>query len=392
MIKTQYTQAYSALTFLLAENHLPQAEAEALKKAQSYLSTLKPHIYTHFNEGKSPEGFLKYLGEEKLLGCSLDFQGSPGFSDLFYGLLLYSIEHLDSGLRSLVSVHSSLAMYAIHKYGSPEIKNHLLPKLQMNKKTAAFALTEPLHGSDPASMQTHITKRSGQYYLSGEKHWVTNAKNSQALVVWFKDLDQYKGAVIDPHRKGVEITPMPEMMSLRTSPSFHIHLREVEVLPEEIFEVEGLKGPLSCLNNARWGVAWGALGAASACLEETLEYVLERQQFGRPLAQNQLVQSKLAQVWTQLQLGISYMLHLSQMKSQKTLTPQHVSLAKAHHVQQSLESARICRDLLGGVGVTQKFHTFRHMVNLESVNTYEGTEHIHRLIMGQQLTGLSAFS
>lgn len=391
MSKIQHSQPYSALNFLNATSGLTPSETQSLRAIQDFLQKIKPEIYHHFNQGQSPTEFLQILGSHQLLGCSLDFESSPQYSDLFYGLLLYCIEHLDSGLRSLVSVHSSLAMYAIHKYGSDELKKHLLLDLQKNIKTACFALTEPLHGSDPASMQTHVIKKAGRYYLNGEKHWVTNAQASHAMVIWFKDQDQYRGAVIDPHRKGIEIKPMPEMMSLRTSPSFHLTLREVEVEADEFLQIEGLRGPLSCLNNARWGVAWGALGAASACFEEALEYTQSRQQFQRPLAQNQLVQNKLANMWTQIQLGVSYMLHLSEMKSKKTLTPQHVSLAKAHHVTQALEIARSSRDLLGGVGVTQKFHTFRHMVNLESVNTYEGTEHIHKLILGQYLTGLSAF-
>lgn len=389
---SEFTQPYSALTFLHATSNLSPREQHLLIELQQFLKGLKPDIYAHFNAGTSPQNFMSFLGEKKILGCSLPISSDPVASDLLYGLALYCIEHLDSGLRSLVSVHSSLAMYAIHRYATSESKKYLLPDLQTQKKTACFALTEPLHGSDPASMETTLTYKNGVAYLNGVKHWVTNANQADVMVVWFKNKDQYLGAYIDPKSTGVKIEPMPTMMSLRTSPSFHITFKDVEIPASQIFEVEGLKGPLSCLNNARWGVAWGALGAASACFEEALHFTQNRTQFGRPLAKNQLVQAQLAKMWTEIQLGISYMIHLTKMKADKTLTPQHVSLAKAHHVRQALEISRSARDLLGGVGVTQKFHTFRHMVNLESVNTYEGTENIHKLILGQYLTGQSAFA
>lgn len=381
------------LSFLNTTARLSETERSHLETLSQFLKNeIEPDIYKNFNEGQSPKAFLKFLGEHQWLGTSLPFPGSSAHSDLFYGLLLYTIESTDSGLRSLVSVHSSLAMYAIYRFASETKKSELLSPLQKNELTACFALTEPKHGSDPASMETFITERNGKSYLNGEKHWVTNALDSQVMVVWFKDKDSYRGAIIDPQSPGVEIKPMPEMMSLRLSPSYHLTFKDVEVPKENFLEVEGLRGPLSCLNNARWGVSWGALGAASACFSEALKHTQERKQFGQPLAQNQLVQEKLVEMWTQIQLGISYMLHLSELKENKTLTPQQVSLAKLHHVSQSLEVARQARDLLGGVGVTQKFHTFRHMVNLESVNTYEGTMNIHKLILGQYLTKLAAFT
>lgn len=391
MKKFNINHPYEVLNFLSICDELGSEEKRILKELNTYLDSLRPEIYKYFNQNTYPKSFISTLGSHQIMGCNLDFEGNKKRSDLFYALLLFSIETLDSGLRSLVSVHSSLAMYALSRYAPPEHKSEILNEMQSFKKVGCFALTEPLHGSDPASMITSVTHKNGQSYLNGEKHWVTNAKNSDYMVVWFKDKDQYRGAFINPKSKGVEITAMPEMMSLRLSPSYLVKFNDVEIPKTQFLEVEGLKGPLTCLNNARWGVAWGALGAASSCFEEALNYTQNRMQFGKPLSHNQLVQEKLVYMWTQIQLSLSFLNHITKLKTEKKMLPQHVSISKMHHVSESLKIARMSRDLLGGIGTTQKFHTFRHMVNLESVNTYEGTENIHKLILGNYLTNQPAF-
>jgi len=341
---------------------------------------------------------MSELGELGALGCTFKGYGCAGVSSVAYGLLTREIERVDSGYRSALSVQSSLAMGAIYDFGNDQQKDKYLPKLAKGELIGCFGLTEPNHGSDPGSMETKAKydAASKTYILSGSKTWITNSPLADVLVVWAKCEDnKVRGFIVDRSisSKGLSTPKIDGKFSLRASTTGMILMDDVRVPAENLLpKVEGLKGPFTCLNNARYGIAWGALGAAEACLTIARQYTLGRKQFDRPLAANQLIQKKLADMVTEIGLGLSGCIQAGRLKDQHKLTPELVSLLKRNNAGKSLDIARVARDMLGGNGISDEYHVIRHVMNLESVNTYEGTHDIHALILGRAITGIAAFS
>ncbi|MGS2615567.1 acyl-CoA dehydrogenase family protein [Micromonospora sp. LZ34] len=355
---------------------------------------VRPHVAGWYEEGRVPARELaREFGKLGLLGMHLDGYGCAGASAVAYGLACLELEAGDSGLRSLVSVQGSLAMYAIWRYGSEEQKQRWLPSMATGEAIGCFGLTEPDHGSDPASMSTRARRDGDDWVLSGGKMWITNAPIADVAVIWARTDDGVRGFLVPMDTPGVGTQEIRRKMSLRASVTGEISLDDVRLpadarLPEAI----GLKAPLSCLTEARFGIVWGALGAARDCLETALAYAGTRTQFGRPLAGFQLTQAKLADMAVELQKGYLLALHLGRLADAGRLRPAQVSVGKLNNVREALAIARQCRTILGANGVSGDYPVMRHANNLESVLTYEGTSEIHQLVIGQQLTGLSAFA
>ncbi|HEY4122068.1 MAG TPA: acyl-CoA dehydrogenase family protein, partial [Byssovorax sp.] len=331
-----------------------------------------------------------------LLGGTLTGYGCAGMSSVEYGLAIQELEYGDSGLRSFVSVQGSLAMWPIWKYGSEEQKQRYLPKMASAELIGCFGLTEPDSGSDPGSMKTRAKKDGGDYVLSGTKMWITSAPVCDLAVVWAKvddgDASSIRGFVVERGMKGFETPTIHGKMSLRASPTGELVLNEVRVPAANLLpNVEGLKGPLGCLTQARFGISWGALGAARACYDAALAYARTRVQFGNAIASRQLVQKQLVEMATEIAKGQIMALHFGRMKDARGISPVQVSLCKKNNVGVALEIARTARGILGGNGILLDYPVIRHMLNLESVYTYEGTNEVHTLILGQALTGMSAF-
>ena len=328
-----------------------------------------------------------------LLGPQLEGYGCPGISYVGYGLIAREVERVDSGYRSMMSVQSSLVMYPIYAYGSEAQKQKYLPKLATGEWIGCFGLTEPDHGSDPGSMITRARSVDGGYKLSGAKMWITNSPIADVFVVWAKTDDgKIRGFILEKGMPGLSAPKIEGKLALRTSITGEIVMDEVFVPEENLMpNVEGLKGPFGCLNSARLGISWGALGAAEACWHSALNYTLDRKQFGRPLAQNQLIQKKLAIMQTDISLGLQGSLRAARLKDEGKLAPELISMMKRNNCCKALEIARESRDMHGGNGISDEFPIMRHMVNLEVVNTYEGTQDIHALILGRAQTGLQAF-
>lgn len=341
---------------------------------------------------------MNEMGELGALGCTIKGFGCAGVSSVAYGLLAREVEKVDSAYRSAISVQSSLVMGAIDEFGTQELKEKYLPRLAKGEIVGCFGLTEPNHGSDPSSMETKAKydSKSKTYSLSGSKTWITNAPIADVAVVWAKcDDSKIRGFLIDRKEssKGLSTPKIEGKLSLRASTTGMILMDNVVVPEGNMFPtVEGLKGPFSCLNNARYGIAWGALGAAESCLSLARTYSLERKQFQRPLAANQLIQKKFADMMTEISLGLNACLHLGRLKDKKMHTPEMISLLKRNNAGKALEIARNARDILGGNGISDEYHIMRHLVNLETVNTYEGTHDIHALILGRAITGIPAFA
>jgi glutaryl-CoA dehydrogenase len=343
-----------------------------------------------------PSELIEPMAELGLLGASLQGYGCAGMSAVQYGLMLQELEYGDSGLRSFASVQGSLAMYPIHAYGSEAQKERLLPGMAQGKLIGCFGLTEPDSGSDPSSMKTRARRDGSDWVLSGTKMWITNSPFADVAVVWAKtegdDPKGIQGFIVERGMKGFETPRIHGKMSLRSSETGEIVLDECRVPDENRLPgVRGLRGPLSCLTQARFGIAWGAMGAAKACFDATVDYTRSRVQFGVPIASKQLVQEHLADMATEIVKGDLLTLHYSRMKDRSGITPVQVSLCKRNNVGQALAIARRCRGLLGGNGILLEYPVIRHMLNLESVYTYEGTHEIHTLVLGQALTGHSAF-
>jgi glutaryl-CoA dehydrogenase len=320
--------------------------------------------------------------------------GGGGHDNIVYGLMMQEIERGDSGLRSFCSVMGSLVMYPIWKYGSEEQRKKWLPALASGKALGCFALTEPQHGSNPAGMETHVVKDAGGYRLTGFKRWSTNASEADVAVVWAKDeTGVVRGFLVDMHQKGVSAPRIMDKWSLRAAITSEITFDEVRVSADDVLPgVQGLKGPLSCLTQARYGIAWGTVGAAMSCYDAAVQHSRARRQFGRPIGGFQLVQERLADMVQEITKAQLLNLRLGQMKDAGTMRPQHVSLAKRNNCQMALEVARSARQLLGGNGVLSMYPVMRHMMNLESVVTYEGTHEVHTLVIGQDVTGENAFT
>ena len=333
------------------------------------------------------------MGAIGLLGSTIKGYNCPGVSYVAYGLIAREIERVDSSYRSCMSVQSSLVMHPIYTFGSEDQKNRFLPKLASGEYVGAFGLTEPNHGSDPGSMETKAVETQGGYILNGSKTWITNSPIADILIIWAKDEQNIlRGFIVERGFKGLETPALKGKFSLRASTTGMIHLSDVFV-PEEnkLPHVKSFKGPFSCLDSARYGIAWGALGAAEFCWHAALQYTLDRKQYGKPLAANQLIQKKLADMQTEISLALQGSLRVGRLKDQDKSTPDMVSLIKRNSTGKALEIARIARDMHGANGVSDEYHVIRHVMNLEAVNTYEGTHDIHALILGRAQTGIAAF-
>jgi glutaryl-CoA dehydrogenase len=351
-----------------------------------------PIIRECFEEHRFPRELIPGLAELGLLGSSLTGYGCAGLDAICYGLICQELERGDSGIRSFVSVQSSLCMYPIHAYGSEEQKKRYLPRRARGELIGCFGLTEPHGGSDPANMKTHARQRGRDWVLNGSKMWITNGSIADVAVVWAQTDDGIRGFLIDKDSRGFTTQLIERKFSLRASVTSALFFDDVAVPEESVLPgVVGLKGPLSCLTQARYGIAWGVIGAAQACLAQLLEYTGTRQLFGRPLSQNQAIQVRLADMARRITGAQLMALELGRMKERGLMQPVHVSLAKWNNCRMALDVARDCRDMLGGAGISAEYAPIRHMLNLESVITYEGTETIHELSVGRELTGHNAF-
>jgi glutaryl-CoA dehydrogenase len=351
-----------------------------------------PVIRKAFEEHRFPRELVPQLAALGLLGSSIQGYDCAGLNAVSYGLICQELERGDSGVRSFVSVQSSLCMYPIYAFGSEEQKRRYLPRMARGELIGCFGLTEPHGGSDPANMKTHAKKRGGDWVLNGSKMWITNGAIADLAVVWAMSPEGIRGFIVEKGTPGFSAPEIQHKFSLRASVTSALFFDNVVVPEERVLPgVVGLKGPLSCLTQARYGIAWGVIGAAQACLKELLEYTATRTLFGRPLAQNQMIQARLAEMARHITSAQLLALQLGRMKDSGAMQPAHVSLAKWNNCRMALDVARDCRDMLGGAGISAEFAPIRHMLNLESVITYEGTESIHQLTIGRQLTGLNAF-
>jgi glutaryl-CoA dehydrogenase len=381
---------------LLLEQQLSQEERMVREAARAYCQDkLAPRVLEAFRLEKTDEKIFREMGELGLLGPTIPAEyGGPGLSYVAYGLIAREVERVDSGYRSMMSVQSSLVMLPIFEFGTEAQRTKYLPKLATGEWIGCFGLTEPNHGSDPGSMQTRAKKVSGGYRLTGTKMWISNSPIADVFVVWAKDDSQeIRGYVLEKGMKGLSAPAIHGKVGLRASITGEIVMDNVFCPEENAFpEVKGLKGPFTCLDSARYGIAWGALGAAEDCWHRARQYVLDRKQFGRPLAANQLIQKKLADMQTEIALGLQGCLRLGRMKDEGSASPEITSIMKRNSCGKALEVARTARDMLGGNGISDEFGVIRHVVNLEVVNTYEGTHDIHALILGRAITGIAAFS
>ena len=352
-----------------------------------------PIIRPHFENHTFPHELVGELAALGLLGSSLEGYGCAGMNAVSYGLICQELERGDSGLRSFVSVQSSLCMYPIFTYGSDEQKQRYLPRMAKGELIGAFGLTEPHGGSDPANMKTHARRRGGDWVLNGAKMWITNSPLADVFVIWAKTEEGIRGFLVDRGTKGLETPEIENKFSLRASATGAIFLADV-VVPDSAMlpgSTCGIKAPLSCLTQARYGITWGVIGAAQACLQEVLEYSKTRILFNRPLAATQAIQIRLAEMARKITLAQLLSLQLGRLKDAGQMTPSHVSLAKWNNCRAAIEVARDARDILGGSGISAEYVPIRHALNLESVITYEGTETIHQLTIGRELTGINAF-
>ncbi|EDV23002.1 expressed hypothetical protein [Trichoplax adhaerens] len=351
-------------------------------------------VMSNRNEEYHPE-ILQEMGDLGILGCTISGYGCAGASSVAYGLITREIERVDSSYRSTMSVQSSLVMHPINAFGTTEQKEKYLPKLATGQMIGCFGLTEPNHGSDPGSMETRATFNTDKkcYVLNGTKSWITNSPVADLFIIWAKLEGKIRGFILEKGMTGLSAPYIKGKFSLRASPTGQIVMENVEVPENNILpHVEGLKGPFSCLNNARYGIAWGALGAAEFCLDFVRQYTIDRKQFGRALASNQIMQLKMANMLTEISLGLQGCLQVGRLKDKNFATPEMVSMIKRNSCGKALEIARTARDMLGGNGICDEYHVIRHSMNLEAVNTYEGTHDIHALILGRAITGLQSFT
>jgi glutaryl-CoA dehydrogenase len=382
---------------LLLDDQLSDEERAIRDMAHAYAQEkLLPRVIEAFREEKTDRAIFNEMGELGLLGVTLpqDY-GCAGASYVAYGLVAREVERVDSGYRSMMSVQSSLVMYPIYAYGSEEQRNRYLPRLASGEWVGCFGLTEPDAGSDPGGMRTRAEKIDGGYRISGSKTWISNAPFADVFVIWAKS-DAHDGAirgfVLEKGAKGISAPKIDGKLSLRASTTGMVMMDAVEVGEDALLpNVAGLKGPFGCLNRARYGISWGAMGAAEDCWHRARTYTLERKQFGRPLAQTQLVQKKLADMQTEITLGLHASLRVGRLMDEGRFAPEMVSLVKRNNCGKALEIARVARDMHGGNGISEEYHVMRHLMNLETVNTYEGAHDVHALILGRAQTGLNAF-
>jgi glutaryl-CoA dehydrogenase len=351
-----------------------------------------PIIQKCFEEHRFPKELIPELAALGLLGSSIEGYGCAGLNAVSYGLICQELERGDSGIRSFVSVQSSLCMYPIAAFGNEQQKQKYLPRMAKGELIGCFGLTEPHGGSDPANMKTRATKRGSDWVINGAKMWITNGAIADLCVLWAQTEDGIRGFIVEKGTKGFAAPEIERKFSLRASVTSSLFFDNVVVPQENMLPgVVGLKGPLSCLTQARYGITWGVIGAAQACLAQMLDYTRERELFGRPLAKNQAIQVRLAEMARQITCAQLLSLQLGRLKDKGEMTPSQVSLAKWNNCRMALDIARDARDMLGGAGISAEYVPIRHMLNLESVITYEGTETIHQLTIGRELTGLSAF-
>jgi glutaryl-CoA dehydrogenase len=379
------------------DSQLSEEERMIRDAARSFAQgTLQPRVIADFRDEIAAPELFPQMGRAGLLGVTIPEQfGGAGAGYVAYGLVAREIERVDSGYRSMASVQSSLVMYPIHAYGSDEQKAKYLPGLARGELIGCFGLTEPDAGSDPGSMRTVAKKDGDGFRLSGTKTWISNSPFADVFVVWAKSEAHggaIRGFVLDKGMRGLSAPKIEGKLSLRASTTGEIVMDDVAVPAEAMFpDVEGLKGPFGCLNRARYGISWGSLGAAEFCLAAARQYGLERKQFGRPLAANQLYQKKLADMATEISLGLQASLRVGRLMDEGCFAPEMISLVKRNNVGKALEIARMARDMHGGNGISEEFQVIRHMLNLETVNTYEGTSDVHALILGRAITGMAAF-
>ncbi len=356
---------------------------------------LAPKVLQAFRHETTDPGLFRALGGMGLLGSTLPpAYGGAGLNQVCYGLIAREVERVDSGYRSMLSVQSSLVMLPIYAFGSEQQRRHYLPRLASGEWIGCFGLTEPDYGSDPGGMQTRATSVPGGFQLRGSKMWISNAPIADVFVVWARnDAGKIRGYILDKGMKGLSAPKIEGKVGLRTSITGEIVMDDVFVPADhELPEAEGLKGPFTCLNSARYGIAWGALGAAEACWHTARQYVLDRKQFGRPLAANQLIQKKLVDMQTEIAIGLQACLQLGRLKDAHDDAPEITSMLKRNSCGKALDVARMARDMLGGNGISDAYGVIRHLVNLEVVNTYEGTHDVHALILGRAQTGIQAFT
>ncbi len=381
---------------LLLDEQLSEEERMVRDAAHAFAQAeLAPRVRNAFRHESVDAEIFPMMGKVGLLGATVPTEyGGAGMNYVCYGLIAREIERVDSGYRSMMSVQSSLVMFPILNYGSEAQRKKYLPRLATGEWIGCFGLTEPDHGSDPGSMVTRARAVDGGFRLSGAKMWISNSPIADVFVVWAKtDNGVIRGFILEKGMKGLSAPKVEGKFSLRTSVTGEIVMDEVPVPAENMLpDVQGLKGPFGCLNAARYGIAWGALGAAEFCWHAARQYTMDRKQFGRPLAANQLVQKKLADMQTEIALGLQGCLRLGRLKDEGKAAPEITSIMKRNSCGKALEIARMARDMHGGNGIVDEFHVIRHMLNLETVNTYEGTHDIHALILGRAQTGIAAFS
>ena len=379
---------------LLLQQQLTEEERMVAETAEAFCQdALMPGIIQANREELFDRNIMREMGELGLLGATIDGYGCAGMSHVAYGVIARAVERVDSGYRSAMSVQSSLVMHPIWAYGTEAQKEKYLPKLATGEWVGCFGLTEPNAGSDPAGMQTRAKAVPGGYSVSGSKMWITNGPIADVFVVWAKDdAGEIRGFILDKGMKGLSAPKIEGKFSLRASITGEIVMDEVFVPEENAFpDIRGLKGPFGCLNKARYGIAWGAMGAAEFCWHAARQYTLDRKQFNRPLAATQLVQLKLANMQTEIALGLQAALRVGRLMDEGAAAPEMISLIKRNNCGKALDIARVARDMHGGNGIADEFHVIRHVMNLEAVNTYEGTHDVHALILGRAQTGIAAF-
>jgi glutaryl-CoA dehydrogenase len=385
------------LDYVALEGDLADEERMVRDTARRFVDEqVRPEIGEQFENGTFPLELVPEMGDLGFFAPTLEGYGLPGVSETAYGLLMQELEAGDSGIRSAASVQGALVMYPIHAYGSDEQRERWLPALGRGEAIGCFGLTEPEHGSDPAGMETRAERDGDGYRLQGSKTWITNAPVADVAVVWARDTSSegkpVRGFLVETDRDGVTTNEIDGKLSMRASVTGEIGLSNAWVPEESVLPgVEGMKGPLSCLTQARYGIAWGAVGAARDCFETAREYALDREQFGGPIARFQLQQEKLADMATRITTAQLLAHRLAELKERGDLTPQQVSMAKRNNVEMAREVARTAREMLGGNGITTDYSPMRHLANIETVYTYEGTHDIHSLVLGQDLTGIAAF-
>jgi glutaryl-CoA dehydrogenase len=388
-------QQFDYLDPLLLSTLLSEEERLVSDTAKSFWDDIlfPTIIKANRNETFDPN-LMKQMGQLGFLGSTIDGYGCPGVNYVSYGLIANAVESVDSGYRSAMSVQSSLVMHPIHAYGTEEQRQKYLPGLATGELIGCFGLTEPNHGSDPSGMETRAKKQpDGSFILNGSKNWITNSPIADVFVVWAKDdNNDIRGFILDKEMKGLTAPKIDGKFSLRASTTGMIFMDDVHVPGANYLpNAKGLGGPFGCLNRARYGISWGALGAAESCFKIAREYVLTRKQFGAPLAANQLIQKKLADMCTEIALGYQACLQVGRLMDAGTYTPDMISMVKRNSCGKALEIARTCRDMLGGNGISDEYHIIRHCMDLEAVNTYEGTHDVHALILGRAITGIPSF-